>query len=510
MHLKNIKATIRKQLKTYYSNWKRLTKKEKKYIANKVLDEVVKDYDFNKEIKSSKHELLGIDGQELTPGIMDLDKMARFIDEHQNNVLFKLHHNKQHPLRIKDEELKFIDNLLDDRIINTLLASDNYCPGKREFFPSHFLRAELLKAIKYPEISYRKFCGDDKTYKGYKDNSGYMGMENKQNRVFIGLPLNKKLMINHVQMSQFRSSLSFAQLVNLTVYILYHFKRFGFLDDGIVHCVDSTELAVDCQELLAKLTIHGKKIRIYGDIDCDCGKRRTKRDKSIYVVGYRLHTLTAINAKTGQSFPLISLLAPANHHDSHFLKPLVQFGKAIGLELKLITADEAYHDNDDTVYSENGVHLIKPPSSKVCLPDNVDKETLQVMFDEYCETPMDYVGIVDKGHEFKCSAEFGQCPRAAICPKYRYIPIDNGYFQRILYGTELVSKAIEIRKNGERPFNLLKKRDGLEPVRVRSQHGLVSRVTFTTIATLLLEMAGTRRKSKDKPQQLDLLEAVGF
>jgi hypothetical protein len=31
-----------------------------------------------------------------------------------------------------------------------------------------------------------------------------------------------------------------------------------------------------------------------------------------------------------------------------------------------------------------------------------------------------------------------------------------------------VSKAIDIRKNGERPFNLLKKREGLEQVRVRS------------------------------------------
>ena len=84
----------------------------------------------------------------------------------------------------------------------------------------------------------------------------------------------------------------------------------------------------------------------------------------------------------------------------------------------------------------------------------------------------------------------------------------NGY--RIIYGGELVSKALDIRKNGERPFNLLKKRDGLEPVRVRSQQGLVVRATFTTIATLLLEMADTRRKKKAKQGQMDLLEAVGF
>ena len=508
MHHKNIKAIIRKQLKTNYRAWNRLKKREKREIAKKVLDEVVADYDFSEEIETDKLELLGIEQQELTSGMMNLDEMARFIDNNKHDVLFKLNKIKRHPSYLKDEELRFIDNLLDDTIINRLLSYDGFTPSMRDIFPSNFLRAELLKSIKYPEISYRKFCGDDKDYKGHKDVNSYIGLRNKQNRAFIGLPLNKKTMISHVQMSQFRASLSFEQLVNLTVYILHHFQQHGFLDGRIVHCVDSTELAVDCQELLAKFVIKGKKIRIYGDIDCDCGKRRTKRDKSIYVVGYRMHTLSAINAETGQSFPLISLLAPANHHDSHFLGPLVSLGRAIGLDLQLVTADEAYHNNDSTIYDESGVHLVTPPSSNVSLPENVDKETLQVMFDDFCETPMEYVGIEEKGHEFKCSAGFGECPNAAICPKFRHIPLDNGCFQRILYGSESVSKALDIRKNGERPFNLIKKREGLDQVRVRSQHGLVARATFTTMATLLLEMTGTRRKKKTK--QMNLLEAVGF
>ena len=508
MHHKNIKAIIRKQLKTNYRGWKNLRKREKKQIAKQVLTEVVANYDFSKEIETAEAELLGIAQQELTAGMMNLDEMARFIDSHERDVLFKLNKKRRHPLYLKDSELRFVDDLLDDTIINRLLSYDGFTPSMREFFPSHFLRAELLKSIKYPEISYRKFCGDDKFYRGHKANNSYIGLDNKQNRAFIGLPLNRKMMISHVQMSRFRASLSFTQLVNLTVYILYHFQQRGFLDGRIVHCVDSTELAVDCQELLATLTIKGKKIRIYDDIDCDCGKRRTKRDKSIYVVGYRMHTLTAINAETGQSFPLISLLAPANHHDSHFLAPLVRFGKAIGLDLKLITADEAYHDKDGEIYKESGVHLVKPPSSKVSVPENVDKKTLQVMFDDFCEIPMQYIGIEEEGHEFKCGAGFGDCYRAAICPKFRHIPLDNGCFQRILYGSESVSKALDIRKNGERPFNLIKKREGLEQVRVRSQHGLVARAAFTTIATLLLEMAGTRRKKKEK--QMNFLEAVGF
>jgi hypothetical protein len=154
--------------------------------------------------------------------------------------------------------------------------------------------------------------------------------------------------------------------------------------------------------------------------------------------------------------------------------------------------------------------LVKPPSSKVALPENVDGQTMQVTFDDLCEIPMQYVGLESQGHEFKCDATAGQCPRATLCPQFRHIDFDNGCFQRILYGSEQVSKALDIRKNGERPFNLIKKREGLEQVRVRSQHGLLARCTFTTMATLLLEMAGTRRKKKAKQVQLELPEAVGF
>ena len=504
MHHKAIKAEIKKQLKTRYPNWQCLTKKEKKAIAKKVLDETVKNYDFKQEVTTPLEVLLGIESQLPTASIMNLDEMGRFIEGCKNSVLFKLNRKSRYPLHIKDEELRFINDLLDDKIINKILSYDGYTPAMRDFFPSNFLRAELLKAVKHPEISYRKFCGDDNDYKGHKEHSPYIGMDNKQNRAFIGLPLNRKQMLSHVQMCQFRAGLAFSQLVNLMVYIIYHLRESGILDEGFVHCVDSTELPVDRQQLLAVLKIKGKNIRIYDDIDCDCGKRRKKRDKSVYVVGYRMHTLTAINPKTGYSIPLISLLAPANHHDSHFLSPLVRLGKAIGLDLKLITADEAYHDTDGSFFKESGVHLVKPPSSKVSLPANVDRDTLQVMFDDLCDIPMKYIGIEEQGHEFKCGAQHGQCHRSELCPQFRHIDFDNGYFQRILYGSDAVSKALDIRKNGERPFNLLKKREGLEQIRVRSQHGVVVRSTFTTMVTLLLELAGTRKTKKTNQKQIKL------
>jgi len=513
MHRKDIKRLVTNQLKRKYPKWKRLTKKEKTNIAKKVLDEVVDEYDFDKNIEVPMNELLGIKDQKPNAKIFSIEEMKQYVENYQSSKLFRIQ-EKQHPA-IKDKELCFIDNLIDDEIINILLSYKGYSPAMRELLPSNLLRAELLKAIKYPEISYRKFCGDDKHYKGYKENNDFTGMGQKENRAFIGLPLNLKKMILHNQMSQFRSSLSFTQLTNLMVYILYHFKEADFLREDDIHCVDSTELAIDNQKLLATIKIKDKKVRIYDDLDSDCGTRRNKRDKSVYVVGYRMHTLTAINAKTGQSYPLVSLLAPANHHDSNFLAPLIRIGQAIGLNLKFITADEAYLDKNNEIYNETGVTIIKPPGSKTNVPENVETDLMLVNMDDRCEIPMEYVGIEGNYHEFKCDAQFGECIYAESCPKYRHISIDTGYFQRILHGSNEVQKALDIRKNGERPFNLIKKREGLDQVRVRSQQAILSRSVFNTAVTLLIEMAGTRKSEKKKEQKqkelpFEYMDASGF
>jgi hypothetical protein len=189
--------------------------------------------------------------------------------------------------------------------------------------------------------------------------------------------------------------------------------------------------------------------------------------------------------------------------------PLLNLGKAIGLDLKVITADEAYHDKDGSLLEQTGVRVITPPNKKVSLPENVDPETRQVTCDDWCEIPMAYVGSDLHGHEFKCAAELGQCPRAPICPQYRRIDFDSGCFQPFPHATTGVAKAIDLRKNGERPFNLLKKREGLEYARVRGQHNILAQCVFATVATLLIEMAGTRKRITPKrPQQLELLVAA--
>jgi hypothetical protein len=75
---------------------------------------------------------------------------------------------------------------------------------------------------------------------------------------------------------------------------------------------------------------------------------------------------------------------------------------------------------------------------------------------------MEYVGFEEGYHEYKCCAVPGECPFTSKYPRFRQIPLDGGLFQQIPFDTEHVSKVIDIRKNAERPINLLKKREGLE------------------------------------------------
>ena len=490
MHEKNIKRIIRKQVKKSHPNWKRISKKEKKKILKEITEAVLTDYNYDEEVVVPLEELIGINGQQPNEDIMTLNEMADFIDGFYNKDVARIGKKYNSRPAIANEELKFINDLIDDNIINVLLSYKGYTPSMRLLYPSQFFRAELLKAIKYPEISYRKFCDEE-----------YMGLERKENRRFLGLPLNQKNIIDHTQLSKFRTSLSFSQLVNVLVYVLHYFYKSGLLENCVIHGIDSTEIANDNMRPLYTVKVGKKKVRIYEDIDCDCGKRRTKRDKSIYVIGYRMHTLTAINPSTGHNFPLISVLAPANHHDSLYLKPLIKLAQAIGIEVQLITADEAYHDKDGTVLNETGVHIITPVPSNVSVPENVDPDTLAVTCHNYCEIAMQRVGLTEEGHEYKCNACAGVCPFAANCSQFRIIPFDNGHFQRMPMESKLAEEAVSIRKNSERPFNLLKKREGLEDARVRSQHALVVRSVFTMITTLLIEISGTRRKNKPAVQE---------
>ncbi len=499
MHEKNIRRIITKQLKKNFPNWNKMTRKSKKEMTKQIMMEVADTYDYSQTLDIPIEELIGVDGQAPSASIRSLPQMASYIENFHSDNLFYFDTLKKPYPEIVDPELQFIDQLMDDQIINSLISPDGYSAVHRHIQPYQLFRMELLKIIKYPEISYRKFCSDE-----------YFGRERKQNRRFVRLPLNTKTQADHTELCHFRRGLNFKQLMNVLVYFLYHFYKSGYLEDAVIHGVDSSELPAEVNYPLCTIKIKGKKIRIYSDPDCDCGKRRNKRDKSYYVIGYRIHTLTAINPTTGHSFPLVSLVGAANHHDSLFLRPLIKLAQAMGIDIKLITADQAYHDSDGSVFNETGVYVVAPASEKANLPDNVLESPLRVTCNDACEIPMQFLGSTSTGHEFGCDAAPGECAFESNCLKSRVIDFDNGYFQPMPTFHSGSGQAIEIRKNCERPFNLMKKREGLEQTRVRSQHGVIVRTALTTMVTLLIEMAGTRHKGKKKAnEQKEMFSATG-
>lgn len=494
MQEKIIKRLVVKQLKKEYPNWRRLPKSKKKHIAKEVLKETVAAYDSNKSSDAGLSELTGTPVH--LPGIIGLGEMEGFIEKTTRCLLrFPMKRWQKH---FDDAELREIDGLLDDRVLNELLAPEGFTPSMREIYPCHYLRAELLKALRYPGMSYRKYCGDV-----------INRLDSKRQRAFIHLPLHKRVGIDHTQLCHFRRGLTTPQLVNLSVYMVHLLVKNGKVSNHFGICgIDSTDLAaITCPRPLATVMLPNKRtVRIYAELDADCGKRRKKRDKSEYFVGYRLHTLVAFDAQTGANYPVANLMAPANHHDNLFLPQLVGFAHAMGLRMDIITADEAYLDTEqnEEIYKKYGVRVIGPASEKVNPPEHVDAKSGAVYMSGSCGTAMHYLGRTETGHEFGCNDP--GCFHAPNCPRFREIPLDTGLFGQIPDQVEQVNDVRDIRKHMERCFNLAKHREGLEPLRVKSQHAAMTAATFAQMATLLLEIVGTRRtpKKEGKPIQLKM------
>lgn len=490
--LKDIKRLVRKQIKKVYPNFNRLTKKLKKKVLKDICTEVYATYDMTTEVTAPSHELLNI--CELPEEIITIDQMQNRIKQKKRSWLFQ-HLPYRRLNDIKDRELRDIIEMIDWDLLNEQLLHRNYTAGKREIIPVQFFRAELLKHLKYPELSYRKYADREINNK-----------ERKENRTFIGLKRNQE--ISHSQLSQFRSSVNFSQLANVMVYFICLFFEKRPLSSSTFYAVDSSELAVKVSPYpLFKLKIGDQYIRFYQDIDADVGSRRQKRDKSRFVVGYRLHTLTIIDAEREKAFPLLSILAPANHHDSNFLSFLIEFGKRIGLPLNIVATDQAYGEAEETtnIQMKHNVTVLNTPKKLTKLPVNVDEQTYEVYKNSFCPVVMEYRGK-DKSfkHEFHCQAQPGECPLQGSCDKIRFIPVDSGAFGQIPSFFGEAQRINQMRKVAERPFNLIKHRDGLEPLRTKGIENSTFVAGLANITTLLIEIAGYRKKKKNNDVQFSL------
>ena len=487
---KELRIYLVQQLEATYPFFTSLRRKEKRSLVRNLCKAVVK------ALKAGELSIPALSPSErvglgpLPQGIMSLAEMKRFIEDHeQMSLYFRRASIKAY---LKNPLLQCMDELLNDSLLNRILAPPGMTPSKRDWMPSQLLRIELLRTACFPEWSVRKFCE-------------YLSeLSRKEERRFCHLPLHRYEMCDHSTLSAFRASLTLEMRVNLMVYMMHYFFESGCLSERVIHMVDSTDIAIKVNtQPLEKIEMpDGSFIRFYSDLHCDCGSRCNKRDKSKMFVGYRVHTLCVADANSVIAFPLVSLAVAANHHDSQVFEPLLAVARAIGLELKVLAADEAYADagKQRELVEEHGTIVVTPPKSKSEIPEHVDSKSGNVFCHGACETPMHWNGYdtEDEGHVFLCNAEQNTCQMADICPKERIIPIDTGLFGPIPTCIPEAGEVIEFRKVTERPFNLIKHMDGLEPCRMKTQTTMSAQVVFSQMIGIFKVMAGLRSKPKQE------------
>lgn len=491
---KATRAHIEKQLEARYPAFNKLKRKQKRKAVKQAY-KMVREAQETGELQVptlTDEERLGL-GQ-MPEGIMSLDEMKQFIEEQQKTIFPLL--NPSRFKYIKDPLLCAMDAILDDSVINCLLAPPGMTPTKRDWMPAQLLRIELLRTTLFPEVSVRKFC------------TVMSSLERKQERAFCRLSLTRLEMCSHSVLSTFRSGLTFEQRVNLMVFMAHHFFASGRLGDRVMHMIDSTDVAIpiNSRPLYKIKMTDGSYIRFYSDLSCDCGSRRNKRDKSKMFVGYRVHTLCVTDMETGIAFPLFSLATAANHHDSQLLDPLLAIARAAGVAVKLLSADEAYANADKQaqLLEDHDTRVVTPPKAKVAAPEHVNPNSGEVFCHCACEIPMKWNGYdkQDAGHVFTCNDYNNACPFSPRCPRERVIPMDTGHFGPLPSCIEETQLAIDARKLTERPFNLLKHMDGLEPCRMKTRATVSAQLVFSQMVGIFKVLAGQRAVPKtNKPIQ---------
>lgn len=493
---KSIKEWAKRMLRQKVPGFSRLPRGEKRKRIRAVVEAMEKILENGGEFAGvpelSHWERIGLG--ELPEGVLTLKEATEMIEDTER-TLVDLGSARRRKL-LEDPLLRVIDEHLSDEILNRILAPPGLTPRKRDWMPSNLFRTEVLRTLKYPEFTVRKFCTEMKKVNKYAEE-----------RAFCGMPANRNMTISHSSLSAFRNTMSPEMCLNLMVYMAALFFRSGRLSGAGVFALDSTDLATQSNSrILGKVVFpDGEAIRWYGDLDADCGTRRKKRDKSEMFVGYRVHTLCVVDAKTQHAFPLFSLAVAPNHHDSQLLEPMLDLARSIGLELKVLLGDDAYADvnKQRELLAEDDIILLTPDRENTPPPEGVDPVSGEVRCSPECPVPMRWDGFdkEERKHIFSCADEGGECFLQNRCPKETLIPLDNGLMRAIPNCVDGCDELMNLRKVAERPFNLMKHMDGLEPCRMRTKQSVSAQVVFSQCAGIFKAIAGMRSQEATKPKK---------
>ncbi len=140
---KSIRILVTRRLLAEHPHFNRLKRKEKRRIAAdacKAAEHAMKAVEIAVPALTAE-ELLGLGTR--PEGIMPLEEMARFIENHERTMLRFT--SKARKKLVKKPLLQIMDGLLDDSLLDRLLASPGMTPSMREWMPSRLLTERVTE-----------------------------------------------------------------------------------------------------------------------------------------------------------------------------------------------------------------------------------------------------------------------------------------------------------------------------------------------------------------------------
>ena len=376
-----------------------------------------------------------------------------------------------------DSDLDIIDLLIKDIKIENVFHDTVSCIGRKPYNSFQIIRAHILKAVKKIP-SYNILCKELRNHKSYRN--------------FCKLK-NKKKSLSPGTLSNFRKKVTDKHIIKLMLVFIHQAVDFGLFDNSQVWIADSTDIESPCSGKAIDTIIEDrKKKELFTDKTARKGRRSVKKCRTRYYIGHKKHSLMLVLPDGNKAISLLSLVSPADCHDSNYLMPLIDLALSLGLKIKYVVCDLAYIDETTKAKAfEKGALVITDKKSNSLMPLDTDEKTGTPLC--LLGEPMKWLGYNPdfKEHYYGCSLQNpSECICSGTCLKERIINYEEfpHSFNVIPAHCSLAKKFLKTRKLCESGFWRNKYNEGLYNMTLMGQHNVLFMSCIADICGILTEL----------------------
>ena len=376
-----------------------------------------------------------------------------------------------------DSDLDIIDLLINDIKIESVFRDLVCHMGRKPYHSFQIIRAHILKAIKKIP-SFNMLCKELRNHRSYRN---FCKLKNKQRSLSPGT------------LSNFRKKVTDEHIIKLILVFIRQAVDIGLFDGSQVWIADSTDIESPCSGKPIDFIIeNGKKKALFTDSTARKGVHSVKKCGTRYYIGHKKHSLMLVLPDGNKAIPLLSLVSPADCHDSNYLMPLIDLALSLGLKIKYVVCDLAYIDETTKEKAfEKGVLVITDKKSNSLIPSDTDEKTGTPLC--FLGEPMKWLGYNPdfKEHYYGCSLQNpSECICSGTCLKERIISYEEfpHSFNVIPAHCSLVKKLLKTRKLCESGFWRNKYSEGLNNMTLMGQYNVLFMSCIADICEILSEL----------------------